>query len=106
MNNGKSWCYLMLYVPDEIQYVDRMSVSATVCNKYNDININTYDINKTNNVLLTKCEDKMDGKTIIETNFSVKDIYDGKVDFNNSNDSVVTANDKDSLEANVKDVIR
>ena len=106
MNNGKSWCYLMLYVPDEIQYVDRFQTVTTKYSICNDIKTRIKDDNEINNEIKTLCEGKMDGKTIIETNFSTKDICDENINLNTSSNVIIAAKDKADLEVTVEDVIR
>lgn len=103
---GKSWCYLMLYVPDEIQYVDRFQAITTKYSICNNIQTRIKDNNEINNEINTLCEGKMDGKTIMETIVSKKDIYDEKIDLNICGDMIIAAKDKADLEVTVEDVIR
>lgn len=103
---GKSWCYLMLYVPDEIQYIDRFQTVTTKYNICNDIKTKIKDNNEINNEIKTLCEGKMDGKTIIETTFSTKNICYENINLNTSNNVVVATKDKADLEVTVEDVIR
>lgn len=103
---GKSWCYLMLYVPNEIQYTDRFQTITAKYSICDNIQTRIKDDNEFNNEINTLCEGKMDGKTIMETIVSKKDIYDEKIDLNTCGDVIVAAKDKADLEVTVEDVIR